>query len=254
VRRIGRRERVAGNLRRYWEDRARTNAAWYVDTTLSYEAPDMERFFATGESIVAEALDESEVRPVECRLAVEIGSGLGRVCKALATRFDAVVGVDISTTMVERSRELVPVPQVSFVLGDGSSLPGVADGSADLVLSFTVFQHIPSVAVIDRYLQEAGRVLRPTGVFVFQWNNEPGARRWRARSAWLTLLQRTRIRPETYGRHVPEFLGIRVPLGRIERGLRTAGLELVDTKGTGTLFAWAWARPIRERSGSASVT
>jgi SAM-dependent methyltransferase len=131
---------------------------------------------------------------------------------------------------------------VSFRLGDGRAITGVDDGSADLVLSFTVFQHIPSVSVIEGYLREAGRVLRPGGVLVFQWNNERGAWRWRARRWWLGLLQRTRIRPERYLRNAPEFLGSRVPIARIERALRTAGLELVGTKGDGTLFAWAWAR------------
>ncbi len=229
-------------MREYWDARARENAAWYVDTSLSYDDPDMQRFFANGEVIVDEALREALSLPNGGHLAVEIGSGLGRLCKALAPRFDRVVGVDISPTMVERAQVLVEDPNVSFVLGDGSSIVGVADGEADLVLSFTVFQHIPSVAVIDGYLRDAGRVLRPGGLLVFQWNNEKGAVRWRLRRWWLALLQRTRVRPERYMRHAPEFLGSRVPVARIERALTSAGFELLTTKGTGTLYAWAWAR------------
>ena len=229
-------------MRDYWDARARDNAAWYVDTSLSYDDPDMERFFAAGEVIVTEALDGAPVQPTGRALAVEIGSGLGRICRALSSRYDEVVGIDISPTMIERAGELVADAGVSFRLGDGRSLTGVADSSADLVLSFTVFQHIPAVSVIDGYLREAGRVLRPGGLLVFQWNNERGARRWQARRWWLGLLQRTRIRPERYLRNAPEFLGSRVPIARIERALASAGLELVGTKGAGTLFAWAWAR------------
>jgi SAM-dependent methyltransferase len=144
--------------------------------------------------------------------------------------------------MIERARELVSSPNVSFVLGDGNSLGGIGDATADLVLSFTVFQHIPSVPVIEGYLREAGRVLRPGGVFVFQWNNEPGALRWQLRRWWLALLQRTGIHRERYLRHAPQFLGSRVPAERIEQALASAGMELVSVKGAGTLYAWAWAR------------
>jgi len=235
-------DKATKGMRDYWDARARENAAWYVDTSLAYDDPDMQRFFATGEVIVAEALDDARADPSGHHLAVEIGSGLGRICKALEPRFDEVVGFDISPTMIERARELVASEHISFVLSDGSSLIGVDDGTADLVLSFTVFQHIPSVPVIEGYLHEAGRVLRPDGLLVFQWNNQPGAMRWRLRRGWLAFLQRTRIHREQYLRNAPEFLGSRVPVDRITHALDAAGMDLVATKGTGTLFSWAWAR------------
>jgi len=234
-------DRAIKGMRDYWDARARDNAAWYVDTSLAYDDPDMQRFFATGELIVADALDDAPAVPAGRDLAVEIGSGLGRVCKALGARFDHVIGLDISSAMVERARELVADTHIAFNVSDGHTLSSVADGVADLVLSFTVFQHIPTVRVIEAYLREGGRVLRPGGVMVFQWNNEPGVVRWRLRRWWLALLQRTRIRPERYMRHAPQFLGSRVRAVRIERALRAAGMELVGTKGSGTLYAWAWA-------------
>ncbi|HJT38684.1 MAG TPA: methyltransferase domain-containing protein, partial [Actinomycetota bacterium] len=120
-------------------------------------------------------------------------------------------------------------------------LSPVGDGQADFVLSFTVFQHIPDMDVIEGYIAEAARVLKTDGVFVFQWNNTPGARRWAARRRVLGFLQRTGLRPERFGRNAPEFLGSRVPLERIKQGLAAGGLELARTQGLGTLFAWAWA-------------
>lgn len=231
-------------MRRYWDDAARTNAAWYVDTSLSFDDPDLERFFATGRTIVEEALTGSPVQPGN-GLAVEIGSGLGRVCLALAERFTNVVGVDISPEMVERARELVPDERVSFVVGSGSSLQPVADGSADCVVSFTVFQHIPSMPVIEGYIEDAGRILRPGGLLAFQWNNTPGARRWAMKRQALAVLQRTGLHRERYKRHAPEFLGSRVPLGRIEAALARGGMELRKTKGLDTLYAWAWAEKVR---------
>ena len=227
-------------MRTFWDDAARTNAVWYVDTSLEYDHPDMERFFATGKVIVSEAIDGSPVAPPGRSLAVEIGSGLGRVCLALSERFDAVTGVDISPEMVARARELVPEPRVQFVVGDGDSLRGVEDASADLVLSFTVFQHIPSVEVIEHYIVDAGRVLRPGGLFVFQWNNGGNAY-WSLRRAFLGALQRTGIKSERYRRHAPEFLGSKVPLDRIARAVARGDMEIKQTKGLGTLFSWVWA-------------
>jgi SAM-dependent methyltransferase len=234
--------RTTEGMRRYWNERAVENAAWYVDTTLSFDEPDMERFLSEGARIVRDALDGAPVAPARNEVALEIGCGLGRVAKSLAERFDRVIGVDISPEMLERARQLVDEPRVELLLGDGASLAGVEDASVDLVLSFTVLQHIPDPKVIEAYLREAGRVLRPGGVLVFQWNNEPGHRRWVVKRWWLTALQRSGLRPEHRRRHAPQFLGSRVPLGRIERALADGGLTLAGVRDPGTLLAWAWAQ------------
>jgi SAM-dependent methyltransferase len=232
--------RSVDGMRTYWDERAKENAAWYVDTSLSFDDPDMEQFWQQGERIVEIALDDRPARaPGRHELAVEIGSGLGRNCKALAARFDHVVGVDIAPEMVRRATELVP--SATFELVDGASLAPVASASADFVFSFTVFQHIPDVAVIERYIEEAGRVLRPGGVFAFQWNNEAGHRRWKARRTLLTALQRTGLRRERYARHAPQFLGSKVPIERVEQALARGGLELAASRDLGSLYAWAWA-------------
>jgi SAM-dependent methyltransferase len=228
-------------MRTYWDEAARTNAVWYVDTSLDFDAPDMARFLETGRVIVAEALDEAPVPPPGRQLAVEIGCGVGRVCQALSERFDGVVGLDISSEMIRRARELVPDDRVTFEVGNGSSMAPVADASADLVLSFTVFQHIPDVAVIEGYIRESGRVLRPGGLLVFQWNNTPGAGRWRLRRGVLAFLHSIRLGRERHGRNAAQFLGSRVPLERVRAALAAGGMELAATKGLGTLFAWAWA-------------
>ena len=229
-------------MRDFWDKAAQENAVWYVDTSVSYDKPDMAKFFATGEVVAQLAIDESPVPPPGRDLAVDIGSGLGRICKALAPRFDRVVGIDISPEMVRRAQRLVDEPNVTFQVGSGSSLDPVEDGTADLVVSFTVFQHIPKVEVIEGYLAEAGRVLKPGGIFAFQWNNTPGSFRWSVRRSVLSALQRTGIRRERRGRNAAEFLGSRVSLIRIQKALEAAGLELLATREPDTLYTWAWAR------------
>jgi SAM-dependent methyltransferase len=201
----------------------------------------MTAFFETGRRIVAEALDDAPVTPAGHEHAVEIGSGLGRVCLALADRFDRVTGVDVAPEMVRRANELVADPRIEFRITDGDRLPGVADASADLVLTFTVFQHIPDPAVIERYVHEAGRVLRPGGVFVCQWNNAMSPWRWRILRAWWIALAKTGIRPSARDCRSAAFLGSVVPVPRMRRWLADAGLDMTKVAGEGTLFCWAWA-------------
>jgi SAM-dependent methyltransferase len=228
-------------MRTYWDGRARTNALWYVDTSLDFHEPDLTRFLETGRAIVADALDRAPVPIPDGGTAVEIGCGLGRVCLALAERYERVVGIDIAPEMLQRARAFVGNPRVSFVLGDGRSLSAIGDASADVVLSFTVFQHIPDPAVTEAYLIDAARVLRPGGVLVFQWNNEPRPWRWAIRRWVLSALQRSGLRPERYGRHAPAFLGARIPTARVQRALHEGGLRLAGSRNEGTLYAWAWA-------------
>lgn len=226
-------------MRAYWDDRARVNAAWYVDTSLGYDDPDMEKFWETGRRIAANALDSSPTQTPSFGLALEIGSGLGRVCKGLAERFDRVIGIDISPEMVERARSLVPDERITFEVGDGATLTSIQDGSVDLVVSFTVFQHIPAVSVIESYIHEVGRVLKQGGVFSFQWNNMPRHRLWSARRRAISLLRRVGIR--FHETRDPAFLGSRVPLRRIRVALQESGMEYLRAERLGQLFAWAWA-------------
>lgn len=233
--------RAAKGMRGYWDEAARKNAAWYVDTSISYDKPDMGVFFETGRKIVEDAYVRSPVKPASHDLAVEIGSGLGRNCLALTDHFAHVVGVDIAPEMIRQSKDLVTDPRVEFHLGEGADLSGVATCSADFVMSFTVFQHIPEVSVIQSYLREAGRILRPGGVLAFQWNNQASELKWRVRRVVLSTLQATGLRRESHERNAVQFLGTTVDLSHIESTLSAAGMDLVKTEGLGTLFCWAWA-------------
>ena len=227
-------------MRAYWEERARLNAAFYVDTSLDYDVPDMDQFLETGRVVVGHALDAAPVAPAQWGTAVEIGCGLGRICLALSERFQHVVGYDISAEMLRQAEVVVAGRPVDLRLTDGATLPGLADASADLVVTFTVFQHIPDVRVIRSYIAEAGRVLAPGGVFAFQWNNTPGSRRWRL---WRTAMRLVQLigRGDRFGRDQPEFLGSRVSLAEIDAALAAGGLQRVGLRDPGQLFTWAWA-------------
>ncbi len=228
-------------MRNYWDDAAERNAMFYVDTSLDYDHPDQEKFRVGGARIAAIAVDQCPVALPGHELAVEIGSGLGRVCSALAERFEHVVGVDISAAMVRRARELVDASAVEFRVGDGVTLPGLADSSADLVVTFTVFQHAPTRRMIRANIQEAARILRPGGVLAMQWNATPGVLRWRAHRIRMAVLGRLG-RADRHGRDAAQFLGSRVPQAAMDRMLGDSGLRRVGLVEPGTLFTWAWAQ------------
>jgi SAM-dependent methyltransferase len=160
----------------------------------------------------------------------------------MVDHFDRVIGVDVSPEMVHRARKLVTDPRIAFELGNGASLAPVADRIADFVYEFTVFQHIPRISVIESYIAETARVLRPGGVAALQWNNQAHPVLWGAKRAAATTLRRLGLHRWTDTRFSPEFFGTTVSTGGIVAALKRNGLEIVGTKGEGTLFAWIWAR------------
>jgi ubiquinone/menaquinone biosynthesis C-methylase UbiE len=226
-------------MRQYWDERAQENAAWYVDTSLSYDQPDMEQFWATGRQIVDEALVQAPVAPAQKALAVDIGCGLGRICLALADHFDRVVGFDISESMVAQAGELLQNPRIELHVGDGVSLRPLEDDTADFVTTFTVLQHQSSEALVLGYLRDAARVLRPGGVLAAQWN---GINPIRYKLSGLRLRARRAIRRSADTRAAPEFMGTAVPAATVRKTLEAAGMEVVGFKGQGTLFSWVWAK------------
>jgi SAM-dependent methyltransferase len=238
--RVDGRDGVTGRMRRYWDDRARENAAFYVDTTVTYDAPDLDKFFRAGDLIVREALLESPIQPRGRVRALEIGSGLGRVSKALAPHFKQVFGIDVSAEMVQRAQSIVKEPNVTFEVGDGLTLEAADDASVDFVITFTVLQHLPNRTVIAGYLREAARALRPGGVLAAQWNGDAHPLRYRLRCWRLRFQQRLGVVRDN--RVAPEFLGTPVPVSYVCGVLRDAGLVIEATKGEGTLFSWVWAR------------
>jgi arsenite methyltransferase len=96
---------------------------------------------------------------------VDLGSGPGRdafVAARAVGPAGRVIGVDMTTEMIERARGTASragVGNVEFRLGDIEALP-VADKSADVVISNCVLTLVPDKG---RALAEAFRILRPGG-------------------------------------------------------------------------------------------
>jgi ubiquinone/menaquinone biosynthesis C-methylase UbiE len=159
-------------MRRDWDERARENARYYVNTATT-EWTDSE-FFASGERTVAEQILNDMINicqgkdPKQMRV-LEIGCGAGRVTRALARVFGEVYAVDISGEMVRRAREaLADLPNAHVFQNNGRDLTVLGDIEFDFAFSCIVFQHIPSREVIESYVREVHRLLRPGALFKFQ--------------------------------------------------------------------------------------
>jgi SAM-dependent methyltransferase len=59
---------------------------------------------------------------------------------------------------------------ILWLLSNGADPSCVASDSMDFVLSYLVLQHLPEEALTLQYISEMLRVLRPGGVFLFQFN------------------------------------------------------------------------------------
>jgi SAM-dependent methyltransferase len=228
---------------RFWDDRAREHALFFVDNRLDYRAPDEERFWAGG----AEAIDGllatvgAELR--ESDVVVDIGCGVGRLTRVLAERTTHVIGVDVSSEMLARAAELNPqLGNVSWVHGDGRHLTGVPDAGADVCVSHVVFQHLPHAALTLGYVAEMGRVLRPGGWAAFQVSTDPSVHRPEGTAWRLHWRLAAALRRGPRAQEHPAWLGSAVALGDLERTARKAGLDLERVVGAGSQFTTVLAR------------
>jgi SAM-dependent methyltransferase len=234
---------TATDTERFWDDRAREHALFFVDNRLDYRSPDLESFWAGGEQALDGMLAAVGAEVGEDDCVVDIGCGVGRLTRVLAHRARWVIGVDVSAEMLARAAELNPgLANVEWIHGDGRGLPGVADGSVDACVSHVVFQHIPDPAITLGYVREIGRVLHPGGWAAFQVSTDPAIHRPRG------LAQRLRWRAAAALRHGPRaqehpaWLGSAVHLSELEHTARESGLALEQVLGAGTQFTTVLAR------------
>jgi SAM-dependent methyltransferase len=166
-------EEQLAKMRADWDARARENAKYYVQTAKSDWTD--EEFYASGRRTVEEEIltDMTNIcqglDPKQMRV-VEIGCGAGRVTSALADLFGEVHAVDVSGEMVRQARAaLGSRPNAHVHQNNGMDLSVVPAGEGfDFAFSSIVFQHIPSREVIESYVREVHRLLKPGRLFKFQ--------------------------------------------------------------------------------------
>src|SRR5580765_2207104 len=175
-------------MRRDWNRRARENARHYVVTGQTQWTD--EEFFQSGqitleEEILNDLPNVCQGRDPKDMRVLEIGCGAGRVTRAFAGFFVEVYAVDISREMLRQAREAVAAfPNAHVIRNNGKDLSAVSPHwwsrlgigrplEFDFAFSVIVFQHIPSREIIENYVREVHRMLRPGALFKFQVQGSP---------------------------------------------------------------------------------
>ncbi len=99
----------------------------------------------------------------------EYGCGVGRMLNATIEAGYRCAGIDISPTMLEHCRRLVPQAEALYVL-DEDGRCAMPSESARVVFSFAVVQHIASLKNYVTAFDEMCRILQPGGVLTVQVN------------------------------------------------------------------------------------
>jgi len=174
-------------MRKDWDERARKDAFHYI---ASWRKDwDQESFFQSGEEdygrLVAPMIDRAGW-DLHDKSMLELGCGAGRMTRAFSKRFSSVFAFDISEEMLRHAQALYPdAANVTWTLSNGNDLSGLGDESVDFVFSYIVLQHMPEPRFAFRYIREMLRVLKPGGIFLFQFNSVPVmTMNWKGRMAW----------------------------------------------------------------------
>jgi SAM-dependent methyltransferase len=225
---------ATGDMGRFWDDRAREDAFYFVDNTGAYRDADVEQFWAQGPRILEALLAavDAEIRPED--VVLDLGCGVGRLTRVLAEQAAHVHAIDVSSEMLEQARELnARLTNVTWHHGDGTTLNPIADASIDVVVSHVVFQHIPDPQITLGYVREMGRVLRPGAWAAFQISNDPSLHRQRL--GWRDRVKAALGRAPK-GQDDAQWLGSAVDLADLHTAAGDGGMDIATVAGEGTQF------------------
>ena len=225
---------------RFWDERAREDAMFFVDDREPYGNADADRFWAQGERDLDHILSTLGTRIASGDSVVDVGCGVGRLTRVIARRARQVYAVDVSAEMLTLARvHNGELDNVRWIHGDGATLRPIPDAAADAVVSHVVFQHIPDPQVTYGYVAEMGRVLRPGGWAAFQVSNDPSIHRV-SRSVGQRV--KTAVGRGPRGQGDPKWLGSAVDLDALRATGERAGLTLERIEGEATQFCLVLAR------------
>lgn len=155
---------------------------------------------------------------------LDVGCGAGFLTNPLAAIGHEVTGLDASVASLAVARAHDASGRASYVEGDALALP-FADASFDVACAMDFLEHVEDPAAVIR---EAGRVLRPGGLFFFHTFN-------RTLLAWLVVIKGV----EWFVRNTPPNLHVKrlfVKPAEVRAACTSSGLEIAELRGVRPVF------------------
>ena len=247
---------LAESMRQDWDARARKNAFFYI---ASWRKDwDVDDFLKSGEEdyqrLVVPFLSRYGFSPKD-KTMLELGCGAGRMTHSFATHFRHVIALDVSAEMLQRGELMLgKAENIAWKHANGLDLTSVEDESVDFAFSYLVLQHLPDERLVCAYIREMLRVLRPSGICLFQFHgtNRP-TMNWKGRATWALLdtLSRIGLRPvarlgarllgfdpEMVGRN---WHGIALATETVAWAVKASEARVLEMQGEDTPMVWCCA-------------
>jgi SAM-dependent methyltransferase len=155
----------------WWRESAAGFGPMILDTSLR-GATEWSAALASGQDEVRRILAKTQLRTGPEVNLLEIGCGTGRLTLALGEYCGSVLGIDVSQEFISIAERNNHRKNVHFALADGKTISPNLSISWDVVFSYEVFHYL-ELKTIVQYFQDAYRLLKPGGQFIFQINTSP---------------------------------------------------------------------------------
>ena len=233
-------------MREYWNERAREDAYFFVDSRRSYRDPELSDFWEQGEQDLDRLLDSLDVRIEPGDVVLDLGCGVGRLTRAIAARAARAYGLDVS----ERDDRARPQPPF------GPPQRGMARRGRGEPAGARRRQH-RRVPVLRR-VQTHPATIDHGGVCGRDRSSPPvpgAGRRFRYRTIPARTVARRRVRSglqrvraaagrSPSGQDDPAWIGSAISLDALHVATFDSGLELERVVGEGTEFCLVLARKL----------
>jgi len=162
------------NTKNEWETLAKLDPLWAIlgKKNKRFGKWNENEFFDTGEKEIGAViiyLKEKGVYLKRINRVLDFGCGVGRLTRALAKYFPNVYGLDISETMIKTAKKLNANYNCTFVINKKAYTSIFPSNHFDFIYSNNVLQHFPNKETALRQISDFIRILRPSGIALFQF-------------------------------------------------------------------------------------
>lgn len=158
------------NMRTAWDQPTAFDSKFVVADQAGWDKPGAYEEAAEAETrwfVLDDARFLEGIEPQRSSI-LEVGCGHGRLCRVLAAHFCQVHGTDASLERYSEARyRCRPFGNIRITQNDGRSLSQYPGQLVDRAFAHGVFVHINSRTVIENYVKEMARVLKPGGRLKF---------------------------------------------------------------------------------------